>query len=31
MIAMVVLTYNRLHLLQKCVENVLLRTSDLTT
>ena len=31
MIAMVVLTYNRLHLLRKCVENVLLRTSDLTT
>jgi GT2 family glycosyltransferase len=30
-IAMVVLTYNRLHLLQQCVENVLLRTSDLTT
>jgi GT2 family glycosyltransferase len=30
-IAMVVLTYNRLHLLRKCVENVLLRTSDLTT
>jgi GT2 family glycosyltransferase len=30
-IAMVVLTYNRLHLLRKCVENVLLRTSDDTT
>jgi len=30
-IAMVVLTYNRLHLLRKCVENVLLRTSDVTT
>jgi GT2 family glycosyltransferase len=30
-IAMVVLTYNRLHLLKKCVENVLLRTSNLTT
>ncbi len=31
MIAMVVLTYNRLHLLRLCVENVLLRTSDATT
>jgi GT2 family glycosyltransferase len=31
MIAMVVLTYNRLHLLKQCVDNVLLRTSDLTT
>jgi GT2 family glycosyltransferase len=30
-IAMVVLTYNRLHLLRKCVDNVLLRTSDDTT
>jgi GT2 family glycosyltransferase len=31
MIAVVVLTHNRLHLLRQCVENVLLRTSDLTT
>jgi GT2 family glycosyltransferase len=31
MIAMVVLTYNRLQLLKQCVDNVLLRTSDLTT
>lgn len=31
MIAMVVLTYNRLHLLKQCVEKVLLRTSDQTT
>jgi GT2 family glycosyltransferase len=30
-IALVVVTYNRLHLLQDCVEKVLLRTSDLTT
>ena len=30
-IAIVVLTYNRVHLLRQCVENVLLRTSDLTT
>lgn len=30
-IAIVVLTYNRLHLLRQCVENVLLRTSELTT
>ena len=29
-IAVVVLTYNRLHLLRQCVENVLLRTSDAT-
>jgi len=29
-IAVVVLTHNRVHLLQKCVENVLLRTSDRT-
>ena len=29
-IAVVVLTHNRLHLLQQCVENVLLRTSDAT-
>ena len=29
-IAVVVLTYNRVHLLQKCVENVLLKTSDKT-
>ena len=29
-IAIVVLTYNRLHLLRQCVENVLLRTSELT-
>ena len=29
-IAIVVLTHNRAHLLQKCVENVLLRTSDAT-
>jgi GT2 family glycosyltransferase len=29
-IAVVVLTHNRLHLLQKCVENVLRRTSDAT-
>lgn len=29
-IAIVVLTHNRVHLLQKCVENVLLRTSDAT-
>jgi GT2 family glycosyltransferase len=31
MIAMVVLTYNRLHLLRACVENVLLRTSEATS
>lgn len=31
MIAVVVLTYNRVHLLRQCVENVLLRTSDATT
>src|SRR4051812_21834909 len=31
MIATVVLTYNRLHLLRKCVENVLLRASEDTT
>ena len=31
MIAVVVLTYNRVHLLQRCVENVLGRTSELTT
>jgi GT2 family glycosyltransferase len=30
-IAVVVLTYNRLHLLRKCVENVLARASDATT
>src|SRR5207342_3348235 len=30
MIAIVVLTYNRLHLLRQCVENVLARTSDAT-
>jgi GT2 family glycosyltransferase len=30
MIAIVVLTHNRLHLLRKCVENVLMRTSDAT-
>jgi GT2 family glycosyltransferase len=30
-IAIVVLTYNRLHLLRQCVENVLQRTSDKTT
>ena len=29
-IAIAVLTHNRIHLLQKCVENVLLRTSDAT-
>jgi GT2 family glycosyltransferase len=29
-IAVVVLTYNRVHLLEQCVENVLLRTSDAT-
>ena len=29
-IAVVVLTHNRVHLLQKCVENVLLRTSNAT-
>jgi len=29
-IAIVVLTHNRVHLLQKCVENVLLRTSEAT-
>ena len=29
-IAVVVLTHNRLHLLRKCVENVLFRTSDAT-
>jgi GT2 family glycosyltransferase len=29
-IAIVVLTHNRVHLLRKCVENVLLRTSDRT-
>ena len=29
-IAIVVLTHNRLHLVQKCVENVLQRTSDAT-
>lgn len=29
-IAIVVLTHNRVHLLQQCVENVLLRTSDAT-
>ena len=29
-IAIVVLTHNRLHLVSKCVENVLLRTSDAT-
>lgn len=31
MIAIVVLTHNRVHLLRKCVENVLLHTSPLTT
>jgi GT2 family glycosyltransferase len=31
MIAIVVLTYNRVHLLRQCVEKVLLRTSDGTT
>ena len=31
MIAIVVLTHNRVHLLRRCVENVLLRTSELTT
>jgi GT2 family glycosyltransferase len=30
MVAVVVLTYNRLHLLRQCVEKVLLRTSDAT-
>jgi len=30
-IAVVVLTHNRVHLLRKCVENVLLRTSSATT
>src|SRR5262249_30677372 len=30
MISIVVLTYNRLHLLQRCVDNVLLRTSSET-
>ncbi len=30
MIAVVVLTYNRLHLLRRCVEDVLLRTSEKT-
>lgn len=30
MIALVVVTYNRLHLLRRCVEDVLLRTSDAT-
>jgi hypothetical protein len=30
-IAVIVLTHNRVHLLEKCVENVLLRTSDATT
>ena len=29
-IAIVVLTYSRVHLLSKCVENVLMRTSPLT-
>lgn len=29
-VAIVVLTHNRVHLLQKCVENVLLRTSEAT-
>ncbi len=29
-IAIVVLTHNRVHLLRKCVENVLLRTSNAT-
>ena len=29
-IAVVVLTHNRLHLLQKCVDNVLSKTSDAT-
>jgi GT2 family glycosyltransferase len=29
-IAVIVLTHNRVHLLEKCVENVLLRTSDAT-
>ena len=29
-IAIVVLTHNRVHLIDKCVENVLLRTSDQT-
>ena len=31
MIAIVVLTYNRLHLLRQCVENVLARASDATS
>ena len=31
MIAVVVLTHDRLHLLRQCVENVLARTSELTT
>lgn len=31
MIAIVVITLNRVGLLRKCVENVLLRTSDATT
>ncbi len=31
MIAIVVLTHNREHLLRRCVENVLLRTSELTS
>ncbi len=30
MVAIVVITYNRLHLLRQCVEKVLLRTSDAT-
>ena len=30
MIAVIVLTYNRAHLLERCVEDVLLRTSDAT-
>jgi len=30
-VAIVVLTYNRVHLLEQCVENVLLRTSSRTT
>jgi GT2 family glycosyltransferase len=31
MLAIVVITYNRLHLLRQCVEKVLLRTSDATS
>jgi GT2 family glycosyltransferase len=30
-VSVIVLTYNRMHLLRQCVEKVLFRTSDLTT